>query len=109
MEILIKGMVCHHCVEAVERVLRSAGLTPVSVTLGRAEVKQQLDGPATMMLDRLLENEGFTRILDADSLLVEKIKRAVIEHVRQPAKPFGMSRTAYRCDIRHHEQGVLGS
>lgn len=86
MEILIKGMVCHHCVEAVERVLRSAGLTPVSVTLGRAEVKQQLDGPATMMLDRLLENEGFTRILDADSLLVEKIKRAVIEHVRQPGE-----------------------
>ncbi len=27
MEIIIKGMVCHHCIEAVERVLKSAGLT----------------------------------------------------------------------------------
>jgi len=84
MEILIKGMVCHHCVEAVKRVLHSAGLTPINVTLGRAEIKEHLDGPALQMLDNLLENEGFARILDADSLLVEKIKRAVIEHVRQP-------------------------
>ena len=84
MEILIKGMVCHHCVEAVERVLQSAGLTPVNVVLGRAEIKEHLDGPALQMLDKLLEPEGFERILDADSLLVEKVKRAVIEHVRKP-------------------------
>ena len=84
MEILIKGMVCHHCVEAVERVLQSAGLTPVNVVLGRAEIKEHLDGPALLMLDKLLEHEGFERILDADSLLVEKVKRAVIEHVRKP-------------------------
>ena len=84
MEILIKGMVCHHCVEAVERVLQSAGLTPVNVVLGRAEIKEHLDGPALQMLDKLLEHEGFERILDADSLLVEKVKRAVIEHVRKP-------------------------
>lgn len=84
MEILIKGMVCHHCVEAVERVLHSAGLSIESVTLGKAEIKETLDGDALNMLDRLLESEGFERILDADSLLVEKVKRAVIQHVRQP-------------------------
>lgn len=84
MEILIKGMVCHHCVEAVERVLQSAGLTAVSVTLGRAEIKETLEGAALHMLDKLLEGEGFERILDSESLLVERVKRAVIEHVRQP-------------------------
>jgi len=86
MEILIKGMVCHHCVEAVGRVLQSAGLTPVNVVLGRAEIKENLDGQALQMLDKLLEHEGFERILDADSLLVEKVKRAVIEHVRKPSE-----------------------
>lgn len=84
MEILIKGMVCQHCVEAVERVLHSAGLTSINVTLGRAEIKEHLDGAALQMLDKLLENEGFARILDTDSLLVENVKRAVIKHVRQP-------------------------
>lgn len=84
MEILIKGMVCHHCVEAVERVLLSAGFTPVNVALGRAEIKEHLDGPALQMLDKLFEHEGFARILDAETLLVEKVKRAVIEHVRKP-------------------------
>lgn len=84
MEILIKGMVCHHCVEAVERVLHSAGLSIESVSLGKAEIKETLDGDALNMLDRLLENEGFERILDADSLLIDKVKRTVIQHVRQP-------------------------
>lgn len=84
MEIIVKGMVCHHCVDAVERVLRFAGLTPVSVTLGRAEIKENLDDSALQILDNLLESEGFSRLLDADSQLVERIKRAVIEHVRKP-------------------------
>lgn len=86
MEIIIKGMVCHHCVEAVNRVLRSAGLTPVSVTLGRAEIRETLDDSALQILDNLLENEGFTRIIDADTSLVERIKRAVIDHVRRPGE-----------------------
>lgn len=84
MEIIIKGMVCHHCVEAVERVIRSAGLTPVKVILGRAEIREHLDDKALHMLDSLLSSEGFTRILDSESKLVEDTKRAIIHHVRQP-------------------------
>lgn len=76
-------MVCHHCIEAVNRVLRSAGLTPTAITLGRAEINEQLDDSALRMLDRLLENDGFSRIVDAESRLVERTKRAVIDHVRQ--------------------------
>lgn len=86
MEIIIKGMVCNHCIEAVERVLRTSGLTPVSVTLGRAEIKENLDDAALQMLDSLLENEGFSRIVDAESRLVDSIKRAVIDHVRRPGE-----------------------
>lgn len=84
MTIIIKGMVCHHCVEAVKRVLSSAGLTTIDVTLGKATIGENLDNDALKILDNLLENEGFSRIVDADSEIVERIKRAVIEHVRQP-------------------------
>ena len=84
MEIIIKGMVCNHCVEAVTRVLQSAGLTPVSVTLGRAEISENLDNDALHMLDSLLENEGFARITNPGTQLIDRIKRAVIDHVRQP-------------------------
>ena len=84
MEIIIKGMVCHHCIEAVERVLKSAGLTTENITLGRAQIKENLDGAALDMLDNLLEHEGFSRILDTESQLVERTKQAVIKHIREP-------------------------
>ena len=84
MIIKIKGMVCHHCVEAVKRVLDTAGLQAVSVSLGEAELAAgTLDDDAMRMLDSLLHVEGFSLIVSPDEQLVERAKLAVIHHVRE--------------------------
>ncbi|MCM1163470.1 MAG: helix-turn-helix domain-containing protein [Muribaculaceae bacterium] len=82
MILKIKGMVCNHCVEAVGRVLTEAGLTVKSVKLGEAEIEENLDDEALHMLDSLLAVQGFSRPLSPDEALVDRIKQAVIEHVR---------------------------
>ncbi|MCM1522243.1 MAG: helix-turn-helix domain-containing protein [Muribaculaceae bacterium] len=82
MRLKIKGMVCNHCVEAVRRVLSEAGLTVKNVSLGEAEVEESLDDDALRMLDSLLASQGFSRPISPDEALVERIKQAVIRHVR---------------------------
>lgn len=84
MKISVKGMVCRHCIEALERAIVRAGLTPVSIILGEAEIKENPDETSMRVLDKLIEAEGFKRILSADEEMVDHIKLAVIDHVRNP-------------------------
>lgn len=83
MELLIKNMVCRHCVEAVRGILSRQGLAPVTVELGRAEIS---DGNLTVSqleaLDGALAEAGFARITDPDTAIVEQVKQAVMHHVR---------------------------
>lgn len=83
MKIKIKGMVCTHCVDAVSNLLHGAGLTVEDVRLGEATIKENLDDEALHMLDSLLHSQGFSRPISADEEMVDRIKTAVIRHVRQ--------------------------
>lgn len=83
MEILIKNMVCHHCMNAVREAILTAGLTPERVELGIAEIKESPAPDVLEKLDKLLKAEGFSRILDPETAIVEKVKRAIIHHVRE--------------------------
>lgn len=83
MEILIKNMVCHHCVSAVRKAIADVGLKSISVELGRATIADPVSPDKLRQLDLLLTSEGFERISDSDDAIVEKIKHAVIHHVRE--------------------------
>ncbi|MDE6048535.1 MAG: helix-turn-helix domain-containing protein [Paramuribaculum sp.] len=84
MVINIKNMVCRHCVSAVEDILRNALLHAIQVDIGIAKIEEEeLDEPQTALLDNLLAKAGFERITDNDTLLIEKVKRTIIEHVHE--------------------------
>lgn len=83
MEILIKNMVCHHCVNAVWEAIITSGLTPEHVELGTAVISEVATKEELDRLDKHLKAEGFTRILDAETAVVEKVKHAIIHHVRE--------------------------
>lgn len=80
MEIYIRNMVCRHCVATVERALTEAGIPVDHVELGRAVV--DCDESMLPTIDRILADNDFERIADPDTRLVEQVKHAVIEHVR---------------------------
>lgn len=83
MEIMIKNMVCRHCVAAVERILETMGITGAEVTLGSARIPDVIDGGINMdELDAALRDNGFERIVDRNSMIVENIKKIIIRHVR---------------------------
>lgn len=92
MEIAIKGMVCRHCVEAVEHALAAAGITGATARLGYADIPDTLATPKEFArLDKELEARGFTRITDAGTLLIEQAKRCILKHVRDEDCHFNLS------------------
>lgn len=85
MEIFLKNMVCRHCVNAVERILESLGVVDADVTLGRARFSIPESASESEILARLddeLTKEGFERIVDRNSQIVEDVKQVIIRHVR---------------------------
>lgn len=85
-EILIRNMVCRHCIEAVRNVMAQAGFGVADVELGKAVVDAGIDDRdferRLEKVDVLLHEQGFERIVDNDAYIVEKTKHAVLEHVR---------------------------
>ncbi|MDE6854440.1 MAG: helix-turn-helix domain-containing protein [Muribaculaceae bacterium] len=82
MRLLIKNMVCRHCVAAVERVLDTLGIEYKSVEIGAVELPDTLTAGRLDALDRALEAEGFERLDNPSAALVERAKLAVLNHVR---------------------------
>lgn len=84
MELRIRNMVCRHCVTTVRNALTAAGFDVVDVGLGRAVVA--CDTRDLPRIDAILEDNDFERITDPDDALVDDIKHAVIEHVRNSSE-----------------------
>lgn len=78
----IKNMVCPRCIMAVNDLLTELKLTPVSIVLGEAVIKEDLNLSILQQIQSKLEKLGFKLLDDPRAKLVEKIKKHIIEWVR---------------------------
>lgn len=83
MEIMVRNMVCRHCVEALRQALEAMDLGVVHVEIGRAVIQEEvLDEKQLAELDRRLADAGFERVKSRQQQIADRVRRAVIEHVR---------------------------
>ncbi len=82
MKLLIKNMVCPRCIIAVKNILESEGVTVKSISLGDAEIEEELTDEGRLSVARKLQNMGFELLDDPRSQLVEQIRIAVQQWVR---------------------------
>lgn len=75
-------MVCPRCIMAVNDLLTELKLTPVSIVLGEAVIKEDLNLSILQQIQSKLEKLGFKLLDDPRAKLVEKIKKHIIEWVR---------------------------
>ncbi|MDY4666455.1 MAG: AraC family transcriptional regulator [Prevotella sp.] len=89
----IKNMVCDRCKRAVSDTLRQAGLTPESVELGVATVKEAVEEPKRKVLEGELHHLGFELLDDRRLQTIERIKNSVIElvHYNDSKTPLTLS------------------
>lgn len=83
MKLLIKNMVCPRCIAAVKEIFSSEGLTVKAVSLGDAEVEEDLSSDQCHSVAEKLQGMGFELLDDPRSQLVERIRIAVQQWVRK--------------------------
>ena len=82
MKLLIKNLVCPRCIIAVKNILESEGVTVKSISLGDAEIEEELTDERRLSVARKLQDMGFELLDDPRSQLVEQIRIAVQQWVR---------------------------
>lgn len=82
MKLLIKNMVCPRCIIVVKNILESEGVTVKSISLGDAEIEEELTDERRLSVARKLQDMGFELLDDPRSQLVEQIRIAVLKWVR---------------------------
>lgn len=87
-KILIKNMVCRHCVESVRNILEHRLSLPFeSVELGVINLSRPLSPSEQQSLASLLQEEGFEIIEKREAEIVERIKRKLIDDIRRDYNP----------------------
>ncbi len=77
----IKNMVCPRCVMTVEGILERHNIPYKEVKLGQAILEQDLDQQTIDRIQEELRQVGFELILDQRQILIEQIKKLVIEYI----------------------------
>ncbi len=80
--LLVKNMVCHRCLLAVEDILRSELIPFNKVIFGEIHVAQELSPEQKERLSNRFSSVGFELIDNRSSGLIEKIKQLVIKRAR---------------------------
>ena len=81
LKLYIQNMVCIRCKMVVKSELEKLGLHYISLDLGEAEIMEEVTPEQLDKLDVALKKTGLILMDDKKSILVEKIKTAIIELV----------------------------
>ncbi len=82
MKLYIKYMVSTSCKMVVKEQLKKLGLHYVSITLGEIEIIENITNWQREQMKMALKEFGLELMDDTKSILIEKIKNAIIELVR---------------------------
>lgn len=109
--ILVKNMVCHRCILAVENILDQLAISFSKVLFGEIYLTRELTAEQKQMLKEKLAAVGFELIDNHTGGLIEKIKTSVIKKARNDAgdKDNLMKLSQYLSDKLHHEYTYLSS
>lgn len=87
MKLYIKNMVSARCIATVKEGLSKLGFHGAVVTLGEAEVREDISADQMSLIKSVLLDSGFGLLEDKKNILVEQLKVAIIQivyHVDQP-------------------------
>lgn len=82
-------MVCNRCIKVVGEELIKLGIQPISIDLGKVELKESLSNEQIVKVRSALSDNGFELIDDKKSLIIEKIKTLVIELIHYQKESTG--------------------
>ena len=103
----IKSMVCGRCIRAVEEILQKVGISYLKVSLGEAEIQEQLSLETKSKFEKMLQESGFELLEYGKSVLVSKVKTMVIKQIHHNDEPLKVNFSDYLSENLHHEYSYL--
>lgn len=109
--LLVKNMVCHRCVMAVEDILKNESIPFQNVTFGEIHLTGELSQEQKDRLASRFDKVGFELIDNRSSALIEKVKQLVIKRARNEVdeKERKIKLSNYLSDNVNHEYTYLSS
>lgn len=111
MKLLVKNMVCHRCVLAVENILRSEKISFNTIVYGEIDLADEITEEQKLYLGQKLESIGFALIENRNAALVENIKQLVVKIARNETGELDgrVKLSAYISGYINHEYTYLSS
>ena len=109
MQLYFKNMVSKSCKMIVKAEIEKLGLHCINIELGEAEIKENISKDKWDELDSGLKKWGIELMHDKQSILIEKIRNAVIESVHYAEEPLRVNFSNYLSKKLYHNYCYLAN
>jgi YesN/AraC family two-component response regulator len=109
MTIYIKNMVCVRCKMVVSAELTQLGLHYTRIDLGQAEIIGDISAAQHEQIRSDLLQSGLELIDDIRSILIEKIKKVIIELVHYSEEPLPINLSLHLSQRLHHNYTYMAN
>jgi len=109
LKLYIKHMVSNRCKTAVKEELKKTGLHFIVVELGEVEIMEDISTEQREEIKAALLLTGLELMDDKRSILIEKIKNAVIEMIHHSSEQMKTNFSAYLSEKLNHNYTYLAN
>lgn len=109
MKLYIKNMVCIRCKMVVKQELEKLGLHYSNVELGKADIIENISPRQKEEFKIGLEKFGLELLDDKKSILIEKIKKVIIELIHYSDEPLKVNFSDYLGEKLNHNYTYLAN
>jgi AraC-like DNA-binding protein len=109
LKLFIKYMVSTRCKMAVKEALKKLGLHFIVVDLGEVEVMESITADQRESLTIALRESGLELMDDKRSVLIEKIKNAIIEMVHYSSEQNKVNFSDFLSEKLHHDYTYMAN
>ncbi len=109
MKLFIKNMVCIRCKMVVKEELKKLQLHFIVVDLGEVEIMEDITAEQREQLKISLHNSGLELMDDKKSILIEKIKRIIVELVHYTDEPLKVNFSEYLSEKLNYDYTYLAN
>lgn len=109
--LLIKNMVCHRCLLAVEIILNNLSIPFQNVAIGEIHLSEEITPTEIQLLNNNLKTIGLELLDNRRSGMMEKIKQLIIKKARNEVNQADNKKTLslYLSDSLYHEYTYLSN
>jgi AraC-like DNA-binding protein len=109
MKLYVKNIVCIRCKMVVKQQLKKLSLHYIVVELGEVEIMEDISTIQLMEFKIALQKYGLNLLDDKKSILIEKIKKVIVELIHYADEPSKINFSDYLCEKLNHNYTYLAN